>query len=426
MGMRSLIATGLSGMLVAASTGTAVRGDTPAATALVADGTSSSTPWVASSGRFVAVVFGGSKDGKADVYAIVSRDGGRRFADAVRVNAVAGEARLGGEFPPRVVLTPARGDGDPGLAVLWTSRGTTTDIKLSRSDDGGRSFAAPVVLQAQGAAGDRGWQSLAADPEGAVHAAWLDHRGLAVARTARGTPASHGSGSHDPVAMAVRSGFYFATAGGPEREISKSVCYCCKTALAAGPGGLIVGAWRHVYPGSIRDIAVAVSRDGGRTFTPPARVSDDGWAINGCPDDGPAVAVDGSGTIHVAWPTVLQGTEPEGAIFYAASRDGVTFTPRLRIPTATRRPTHPQLVVLDGGRVAVAWDERRDGRSVASLRVVSRTGAGQPAIGPSVAVSPDGDASYPVLAATDSGVVAVWTTGGPAPSAWARVIALPR
>jgi hypothetical protein len=91
-----------------------------------------------------------------------------------------------------------------------------------------------------------------------------------------------------------------------------------------------------------------------------------------------------------------------------------------------RRPAHPQIVVLGGGRVAVAWDERRDGASVASLRTVSSSPAGDPVIGPPVPISPDDAATYPVLAATGKGLIAVWSTGGSAPSVWARVIELPQ
>ena len=424
---RLVLVSGVAGVL-AAGTALANRpaGEATAAVALVVEGAVSATPWVAASGSFVTAVWGASREGRADVYAAVSRDGGASFMAPVRVNVVEGEARLGGELPPRVSLTPPRAGGTPGIAVLWTSRGTSTQVKLSRSDDGGQSFSAPVALQAAGAEGDRGWTSLTVDSRGAIHAAWLDHRGLAAAKPARGSAPSHGSGAHDGAAMAQRSGFYFATAGEPERELSKGVCYCCKTALAAGPDDMLVGAWRHVYRGNVRDIALTVSRNGGRTFSSPARVSEDGWAINGCPDDGPAVAVDGSGTIHVAWPTVIPGAEPEGAIFYTTSQDGVTFKPRSRIPTETRRPAHPQIVVLGDGRVAVAWDERRDGASVASLRIVSRSPAGDPVIGPAVAISPDGAATYPVLAATAKGVVAVWSTGGASPAVWARIIELPR
>jgi hypothetical protein len=51
-----------------------------------------------------------------------------------------------------------------------------------------------------------------------------------------------------------------------------------KTTIAAARDGAIYAAWRHVYPGNVRDIAVTMSRDGGRTFAPPVRISDDKWA----------------------------------------------------------------------------------------------------------------------------------------------------
>ena len=122
-----------------------------------------------------------------------------------------------------------------------------------------------ATLQSAGSAGDRGWPALAIDDQGGAHAIWLDHRGLAAARTS-GAAAGHRAGAAmDGAAMAERSSLFYAAAGAApsaERELTKGVCYCCcKTALAAGPRGLLVAAWRHVYPGNLRDIAFAVSRD---------------------------------------------------------------------------------------------------------------------------------------------------------------------
>lgn len=393
------------------------------AVALTAGGEASATPWVTADGRFVVAAWGETA-GKKNVYVAVSRDAGTTFAAPVRVNAVAGEARLGGELPPRVALVPSSDGRTPDIVVLWTARGGATEIKVSRSRDGGRSFDAPSILQAAGAAGDRGWPSLAVDARGVAHAVWLDHRGLAAARAADGHKA-HRSGTHDGVAMAQLSGLFYGRPGLAERELAMGVCYCCKTSLAAGPDGMLVAAWRHVYAGNLRDIAVSVSRDGGATFTAPARISEDGWAINGCPDDGPAVAVDGAGTIHVVWPTVLQGPEPERAIFYTSTRDGVSFRPRVRVPTTTRQPTHPQMVLERPGRIVVAWDERREGRTVAAFRTLTGAGDNGLRLGPIVELWPDGSSTYPVLAATEHGVVAVWTTGGESPTAWARRVAVP-
>src|SRR5687768_3459587 len=67
-------------------------------------GRSNATPSIAASGSFVAVAWGASAEGKADVFVAVSRDAGTTFAAPVRVNRIPGEARLSGEMPPRVGL----------------------------------------------------------------------------------------------------------------------------------------------------------------------------------------------------------------------------------------------------------------------------------------------------------------------------------
>src|SRR5690606_41580196 len=125
----------------------------------------------------VAVAWGASADGAADVYVATSNDAGATFGAPVRVNDVAGEGRLGGELPPRVAVRVSDTGGPPAVVVLWNARGEATEIKAARSRDGGLRFEAPVVLQTAGAAGDRGWPSLALDQRGGAHAVWLDHRG---------------------------------------------------------------------------------------------------------------------------------------------------------------------------------------------------------------------------------------------------------
>ncbi len=154
------------------------------ATSLAIAGRSNATPWVASDGPLVAVVWGASIADKTDVFLAVSHDSGKTFGTPVQVNAIPGEARLGGELPPRVAVTAGRGPSTAEVVVLWTARGAATSIKTARSRDGGRTFEPPVELQGAGAEGDRGWPSLALDSRGTAHAIWLDHRGLAAARVA--------------------------------------------------------------------------------------------------------------------------------------------------------------------------------------------------------------------------------------------------
>ena len=207
---------------------------------------------------------------------------------------------------------------------------------------------------------------MTAADDGSLHVVWLDHRDTAATSGSAGPPHQHGAAAtraQDGVAMAQRSGLYYAKLGPgalSERLIARGVCYCCKTAVSAGAGGRVTAVWRHVYPGNFRDIAAATSADSGRSFTAPQRVSEDGWAIDGCPENGPSLIVQGT-ELHVVWPTVVGGREPAGAVFYAHSNDGRAFSKRLRISTS-RDPEHVQIVRSDGGGLLVAWDEVVDGR----------------------------------------------------------------
>src|SRR4029453_19488282 len=89
--------------------------------------------------------------------------------------------------------------------------------------------------------------------------------------------------------------------------------------------------WGTLSPGGVRNTAIARPAGAGRTFGAPVRVSADDWKIDACPDDGPAMAIDGGGAIYVAWPTLLQGASPHMAIFETVSRaGGAPFAPGTR------------------------------------------------------------------------------------------------
>src|SRR2546428_9868432 len=81
--------------------------------------------------------------------------------------------------------------------------------------------------------------------------------------------------------------------------------YCGKTALTTTGDGSIQVAWRHVYPGNVRDIAFAVSSDGGRTFAAPVRVT--------------AVAIDKENRTFTR--TIVSGAEPALYPVVAATAD---------------------------------------------------------------------------------------------------------
>lgn len=404
----------------------AVRGaGSVSPTSLGVTGRTNANVSLATQGSFVAAVWSASApDGATDIMAATSRDGGATFSAPVRVNSTPGDARVNGEQPPRLALK-ARSTGLPQVSVVWTTKGSAgTKLLSSTSTDGGRTFAASATVPGSDAPGNRGWEALGVGPDGRLFSVWLDHRKLAAPQQTAMTAEHHHEGGAampapkaDGVATAQLSQLYIAALDGSiaPQGITGGVCYCCKTAIAAGPANSLFLAWRHVYAGNMRDIAFTVSRDGGRTFGAPVRVSEDKWQIEGCPDDGPSMVVDPQGVVHVVWPSVVtEKGGPVKALFHASTRDGKTFSARQRIPTEGMA-NHPQLAIDSAGTLAVTWDESGSGsRTLASAvgtsdpsgKVVFRRLPSERIVG-----------TYPVIASAGTGSwLRAWTAGDPSSS----------
>jgi hypothetical protein len=389
---------------------------------------------IAASGSFVVVAWGAAPhDGASDVYVAASTDAGRTFGIPVRVSAGGGRPNLSGEQPPRIAFIP-RLRSTPSIVVTWTARITEgTRLLSARSDDGGKTFAAAAVVPGTDAPGNRGWETTATTSAGEVIAVWLDHRRV----TDSGRSAGHAGHQHggtaaqqrDGVARAQLSQLFFAQFGRPNsvKALTGGVCYCCKTAVATGPNDQVYAAWRHVYPGNIRDIAFAASTDGGRTFSAPVRVSEDGWVLDGCPENGPAMAVDDRGRIHIVWPTLLparqKGGDPQMALFHASSENGRTFTARQPLPTEGF-PGHAQLAVTADGEPVAVWDELAEGaRRVAGATGVRNSQGGMRFVRQRFDAGAGG--MYPAVATANDRTVVAWTSGA-GPNTAVRVAALPR
>jgi hypothetical protein len=378
---------------------------------------------IASDGAWVALAWAATSDAAGtNVYASVSRDGGASFGRPVRVNAVDRQASINGEQPPRVAFVKA--SATPAIVIVWTAKGAAGTLLLSaRSTDGGATFGPSTTVPGSAAAGNRGWQSIAVDPgSGRVYTAWLDHRdtvgqGDAGHAMHQHDAASTAAPSGDGTARAQRSQLFVGAVGTDLRAtgIVRGVCYCCKTAAITAPDGALYLAWRHVYPGNQRDIALAVSRDRGRSFTGPARVSADGWQLDGCPENGPSLAV-AKGRVFVLWPTLVKQAGGETLrLFLSSTADGMRFSPRVEVPTAGAA-YHAQLVAAPGGTLIAAWDEAVAG---APRRV--RLAWGRPdeqgrtrfdPIDPGI----DTDGVYPVLTTTPTHAVVAWSGRGGAAS----------
>jgi len=383
---------------------------------------------IAASGHRIVVVWAATTEGETNIHSAVSEDDGRTFAAPVRVNDIEGDARVNGEQAPRVAV-------GRDIVVAWQSRQSgTSQIRVARSTDGGHTFGRAETIHDSSLTGARGWSSLVLDQDGAAHVAWLDGRNARkpTASSAAGR-AGNSAGAGQAHAEPTRQDIFHMTllADGSRREspVAANVCFCCKTSVATGsaqPGaqrggrslGMVYVAWRHIYPVNLRDMAVATSTDGGRTFSQPVRVSEDGWQLEGCPEDGPSIAVSPDGTLHIAWPTISGKGASRKGVFYSYSTDGGrTFAPRARVDEGddVTNAAHPQIAVVDG-HVAVVWDESTAAGPRVRLRFI-RSSAGSangaeawhPEFLPALTFSEPGPISYPAIAASASGLVGAWT-----------------
>src|SRR5262245_54877926 len=137
---------------------------------------------------------------------------------------------------------------------------------MARSTDDGRTFTAARFMHDSALSGARGWESLAADAGGRLHAVWLDGRD--AERKVAEAAAHSGMAHKGQPPQDVYYGAIMADGRPVESVIATGVCFCCKTAVAVDARGTVYAAWRHIFPGSMRDIAFARSTDGGRHFEP--------------------------------------------------------------------------------------------------------------------------------------------------------------
>ncbi len=175
--------------------------------------------------------------------------------------------------------------------------------------------------------------------------------------------------------------------------VADATCQCCRTALTVADDGTVYAAWRHIFDGGERDMALARSDDGGATSGPPARVHRDGWAIDGCPHSGPAVTTDAEGAVHVAWAT---GAPGRMGVWRAVSTDrGASFGEPS--PLAAPAPLGQVRAATVGGRAVFAVEDPR----TTTVAVVT--------VGAADTLRVDGDAAD--LAAGPGGWHLLWDDG---------------
>ena len=166
----------------------------------------------------------------------------------------------------------------------------TYDVVLNLQKLSGEKIKEDFLLNTDGVEAEHGFVSIIANNKKGFFITWLDGRNTIEKKL---------DGDHKP--MTIR--FAEITDKGDvikESELDSSTCDCCQTSIAITNDGPIV-VYRDRGEKEVRDIYSVKNING--TWEEPNAVRDDGWIINGCPVNGPKVAVN-SKDLAVAWFTV--------------------------------------------------------------------------------------------------------------------------
>jgi hypothetical protein len=217
-------------------------------------------------------------------------------------------------------------------------------VMASISVDQGKTWSQPAAVHTDTSANEHGFASIIDEGDGNFGIVWLDGRNFKA--------------DHDPTS---EMSLMFSKGFRNEIILDSRVCDCCQTAAVRTRDGVFV-AYRDRSEKEIRDISYLRLASG--RWSQPKTVHDDGWQIDGCPVNGPAVETDGE-TVVVAWYT---GAGDKGRVRVAFSRDGgASFQKPVQVDDGNPSG-RVDVVLLEDGSVAVSWLENQ-GEKGAAIRV---------------------------------------------------------
>jgi hypothetical protein len=250
--------------------------------------------------------------------------------------------------------------GDGSLAAAWMVSNSPDpeayDLRLAWSKDGGATWSKPVSPHHDRTETQHGFATLFQAPGAGLGMVWLDGR------------ATNPKAAHPTDEMSLRAAV-FSRAGAQQNEVAidTRVCDCCPTSVATTAEGPIV-AFRNRSDKEIRDIYV--SRLAAGRWTAPVAVHNDGWEIDACPVNGPAITARGR-DLAVAWFTAIKD---EGKSFLAFSHDGgKTFGAPVRVDDESS-VGQVGVELLKDGSAAVSWIEFANEKQLFKVRRIGADG----------------------------------------------------
>jgi len=329
----------LLGVLLLQAQGKAALPKDPSTLIKVAD--NAKAPWLAldpEGNAYIAFSRGGN------IEVCVSLDGGATFSAPVRALNAGGRdpgtagrgPRIAVDHQKRLYVSAPLTVGAPDAAIM-------NDLYYAVSTDKGKTWTRPYLIS-EPKTGMESVHATAAGP-GDLHVAWLSS-----------------AGEKPPVLCYAKFGAD-GKKSGKTVTVSAYPCERCPPAIAVDGRGNPSVAWRESNHDAAskenRQIFIATSSDGGKSFGATARLNSVDSGLSECPQEGPALAVTGdSKTLAAAWMD-RRDLEHDANIYWAfgaPGKFGRDTDPHDDRRFLQRRPT---LAVEPDGTVWCAWEDGR-------------------------------------------------------------------
>ena len=285
------------------------------------------------------------------------------------------------DFPEKVWLT------------MISPESEAYNINIAFSRDAGATWAKPIVPHRDGTKRQHGFVSLFPTADGRLGAIWLDGRKMKDEETG------------DMALMYTTIGSDGRLAD--ETTLDGRACECCQTAATVTPDGMLA-VYRDRSDKEVRDISIV--RYTNSRWLPSEPLTKDGWEIDGCPINGPAISSSGR-NVAVAWFTAA-GEKPRVSVLMS-SDSGKTFGKAIRIDDGN--PTgRVDVESLPSGAAVVSWIERSSQGSQVRVRQIDPKGTA------SVPMTVSGSSGarsggFPRMARSGNDVIIAWTDAGEKP-----------
>jgi len=307
----------------------------------------------------IFVAFGANEN----IFVCKSVDSGRTYSGPRKIGQ-ASRLALGMRRGPRIVTH--------GDSVIVSAIGHDSgNLMAWRSGDGGETWHGPADVNDQARSAREGLHDMAVGTDGLVFCSWLDLRS--------GSTQVFGASSQDGGKSWSKNRLVYASPSG-------TVCECCHPSVAISNDGVVFVMWRNELDGN-RDMYLARSQNGGRTFDLADKLGVGSWKLKACPMDGGDLAIGSGGSPITVW-----------------RRDRQVYATGQRAPRESLlgQGEQPVVTTADDGTYVVWLTRRRGDLLHFAPNTKTPTRLARNASDPDIATPRSGDG--PVVAVWESGV----------------------